>query len=188
MRFVLLACLAACTTSSGGDVGGGTPGGGVDVQATVSAVVMSTDTGDTTSEARIVLATVDSVCGDAGATPPIDRKGSRYIAIELKDVSGSTATAPTAPGTYTVYANSGSQPPKEALVLTGGFDDTCQSVDAEQAAGQSGTVVLTSASGGVFKGTFDVVLNTGGHITGSFDPVACPALQALTAASEHTCQ
>jgi hypothetical protein len=185
MRFALLACVAACTSSADG-VSGSPPGGPVDTQATVSAVVTSSDTGD--SEARIVISSTATVCADAGAMPPIDRKGSRFVTIELKDINGSTATAPTAPGTYTVYPNSGSQPPKEALVVTGGLDDTCQSVDADSASGQSGTVVLTSASGGVFKGTYDVLLNTGDHISGSFAPVACPALQALDASSQHNCQ
>lgn len=185
MRFVLLACVAACTSSADG-VSGSPPGGPVDTQATVSAVVMSSDTGD--SEARIVISSTASVCADAGATPAIDRMGSHFISIELKDVNGSTATAPAAGGTYTVYSNSGSQPPKEALVEIGALDGTCQLVDNAQASGQSGTVVLTSASGGVFKGTYDVVLNTGDHISGSFDPVACPALQSLTTTSDHDCR
>jgi hypothetical protein len=187
MRFVLLMCVAACT-SSGGDVSGTTPGGDVDIQATVSAVVTTSDGGDSSSAAHIILSTNASVCADAGATPAIDRKGSRFIAITLMDVNGSTATAPAAAGTYTIYPNTGSQPPKEALLDTGGLDDTCQLVDDEQASGQSGTVVLDSAAGGAFKGTFDVVLNTGDHITGSFDPTPCPALQALTMGSEHACQ
>ena len=76
----------------------------------------------------------------------------------------------------------------EEPLETGGLDDTCQLVDDEQASGQSGTVVLDSASGGAFKGTFDVVLNTGDHITGSFDPIPCPALQMLTTGGEHACQ
>jgi hypothetical protein len=185
MRFVLLACVAACT-SSGGDVSGTTPGDSVDVQATVSAVVTTSDGGDSSSEARIILSSSGSVCADAGAN--IDRKGSRFIAITLRDVSGSTASAPAAAGTYTIYPNTGSQPPKEALLETGGLDDTCQLVDDEQASGQSGTVVLDSAAGGAFKGTFDVVLNTGDHITGSFDPIPCPALQMLTMGGEHACQ
>lgn len=188
MRFVLLACVAACTSSSGGHVSGDTPGGSVDVQATVSAVVTMDDGGDASSEARIVLASTDSVCSDAAAMPVIDRKGARFISIELRDVSGSTSTAPAAAGTYTIYPNTGSQPPKEALLEVGALDDTCQPVDAEEASGQSGSVVLESAAGGVFSGTFDVVLNTGEHISGRFDPVACPALQALTAGVAHDCR
>lgn len=187
MRFVLLLCVAACG-SSGADVSGTTPGGSIDISATVSAVVTISDGADSTSEARIIMASNDSVCADAGAMPPIDRKGSRFIAITLRDVSGSTAAAPAAAGTYTIYPNTGSQPPKEALLDTGGLDDTCQSADDEQASGQSGSVVLESTSGGAFKGTFDVVLNTGDHITGSFDPIPCPALQSLTMGGEHQCQ
>jgi hypothetical protein len=131
-----------------------------------------------------VLSTADTACADAGATPPIERKGSRVVTITLMDVSAGVTAAPAAPGTYTIYPNSGSQPPKEALFDAVGFDDSCQSVDADAAQGQSGSVTLTSAAGGVYKGTYDVVLNTGDHATGSFDPTACPALQQVAEPSQ----
>jgi hypothetical protein len=54
--------------------------------------------------------------------------------------------------------------------------------------GQSGSVTLTKATGGVFAGSYDVVLNTGDRITGMFDPAACPALQAAASSTDdHTC-
>lgn len=45
-----------------------------------------------------------------------------------------------------------------------------------RAAGTSGTVTLTSVSGNRFSGNFDLVLDSGDHVTGSFDPEECPAL------------
>ena len=186
MRFVFLfAAVAACTSDGGGNVTGHTPGGSFDPSATVSAAVTVPDgAGGSNSEAVIVLSSESTVCGDAGAMPPIERKNSRAMNIRLMDVTNGTTAAPTAPGTYTIYPNSGSQPPKEALFDVIGVDGMCQQVDTEDAQGQSGTVTLTSVTGGVFKGSFDVTLNTGDHITGSFDPAACPALSAIAEPSQ----
>ena len=159
-----------------------------DLADSISASVTTSDgAGGSASSARIVLASTSGLCSDASATPPIDRKGQRFIAIELRDVDGATSTAPTAPGTYTIYPNTGSEPPKSASLETGGFDDTCQQVDEDAATAQSGTVTLTAITAGAFSGTFDVTLNTGGHLTGSFDPEPCTQLAAATD-TEHACR
>ena len=150
-----------------------------------AAVTISDGAGGSSGEGLIVMSSTSSVCGDAGATPPVERKSSRTVTITLLDVTGGNTAAPTAPGTYTIYSNSGSQPPKEALFDVVGLDATCQQVDADAAQGQSGSVTLTSVSGGVFTGSYDVVLNTGDHVTGSFAPTACPALQQVTAATQQ---
>ena len=166
-------------------MGGTPPGGSFEPGATVSAAVtMSDGAGGSSGEALIVLSSTASACSDAGAMPPVERKGSRAMTITLMDVTNGTTAAPTAPGTYTIYPNTGSQPPKEALLDMIGLDGTCQQVDADAAQGQSGTVTLTLVAGGVFKGSYDVVLNTGDHVTGSFDPSACPALQSITAPTQ----
>jgi hypothetical protein len=185
---------AACTSANGGDdVGGGGGGGGggegggsVDAADTVSAVVMVSDEGD--SAGRIVIASTSQLCRDVRATPPIDRKGQRFMTIDLHDVGGAATSAPTAPGTYTVYSNTGSRPAKSASIVIGAFDDSCQ-VD-ETASGQRGTVTLTMATTqGTFAGSYDVVLNTDERVTGTFNPSACPELQATVDGSvEHACQ
>jgi hypothetical protein len=164
-------------------------GGNFDLVDTISAAVTTSDgAGGTSSDARIMMASTQGLCSDAGTSPPVDRKLQRYISISLRDVSGSTTTAPSVPGTYTIYPDTGTEPPKSASLLTGAFDGDCQSNDADAAAAHSGTVTLTSTTGGVFAGTFDVVLNTGGHITGSFDPQACPQLQTAAASTAtHSC-
>jgi hypothetical protein len=188
----LLACafvtLAACSSSSGGAVSGTPPGGGFDLADSISASVTTSDgAGGTSSTARIMLASTSGLCSDASASPPVDRKLQRFITIDLADVTGGVSTAPTAPGTYTIYPNTGSVPPKEALLDTGGLDATCQPVDEDAASAQSGTVTLTTITGGTFSGTFDVTLNTGAHLTGSFDPEPCAQLAAATDV-QHSCR
>lgn len=58
-------------------------------------------------------------------------------------------------------------------------DATCQDITAQGASGTSGTVTLSSVSGNRFSGSFDLVLDSGDHVTGSFDPQECPALAKL---------
>lgn len=185
----ILACLlvaSACTTSpdgTGDDTG--QPGGGsVDVADEISATVMVDDGGDISSHALIVLASTSNLCADAGT---VDRKGQQFISIELRDVNGSTRTAPTAPGSYTIYPNTGSEPAKSASLTVGGFDNTCQLDDNLAASAQSGTVTLTSVSAGVYKGSYDVTLNNGSRLAGSFAPAACPKLATATSNDQHSC-
>ena len=183
----LAVVVVGCSSSGGGT---GQPGGSFHVADMISAAVTTSDgAGDTNGSAWIVLASTSQLCSDAGASPPIDRKGQRFIAIQLLDVNGATSTTPVAPGTYTIYPNTGSQPPHEALLTTGGIDGSCQSIDADAAAGESGTVTLASISGNVFAGSYDVVLNTGDTITGTFAPEACPALETeVSSTAAHSCE
>ncbi|HSN25222.1 MAG TPA: hypothetical protein VLT45_03020, partial [Kofleriaceae bacterium] len=46
-------------------------------------------------------------------------------------------------------------------------------VGANDAVADSGMVVLTGVSGGTFSGTFDVVMDSGDHVTGTFDAPTC---------------
>jgi hypothetical protein len=130
-----------------------------------------------------MLASTSNLCNDVGT---VDRKGQHFTTIALRDVNGAMRTAPTAPGAYTIYPNTGSEPAKSASLNVGGFDNTCQFDDDLSASAQSGTVTLTSVSGGVYKGSYDVTLNNGSHITGTFAPTACPKLATATD-GEHTC-
>jgi hypothetical protein len=184
---VVVGCTSNSTSSS---VSGDMPGGNFDLADTISASVTSSDgAGGSSSDARIVMGSTAQLCSDASASPPVDRKQQHYISIVLRDVNGAMTTAPVAPGTYTIYPDSGNQPAKSASLLTGAFDDTCQSIDDAAAAAKSGTVTLTTITGGAFAGTFDVVLSTDGHITGSFDPAPCPGLQAAaTSTAAHACK
>lgn len=188
MRSVL-ACLllaTACTSSAdpSGDDTDQTPGGGtVDAADAISATVSVSDDGGDSSHALILIASTSNLCNDVDS---VDRKGQHFISIALRDINGSTRSAPTAPGTYTIYPNTGSEPAKSASLNVGGYDNTCQLDDDLSASGQSGTVTLTSATGGVYKGSYDVTLNSGSHITGTFAPTACPKLATATD-SGHSC-
>jgi hypothetical protein len=191
MRSLVLCLIAVLgCTSNGDDAGSGQPpGGGLDAADAISATVTSSDGGDTSSVARIMLGSTSNLCADAGASPAIDRKGQHFVDIELRDVDGAMRTAPTAPGVYTIYPNTGEEPAKAASLTVGVLDDTCQVLDETYASGQSGTVMLTSVSAGVYAGSYDVVLNTGDHISGTFQPTACPQLaNALVNPDEHTCE
>lgn len=186
-----LACLllaSACVSSvdsGGGDDTGPTPGGGsVDVADEISATVTVSDEGGDSSHALIVLASTSNLCNDAGS---VDRKGQHFISIELRDVNGSTRSAPTAAGSYTIYPNTGSEPAKSASLNVGAFDNACQLDDNVAASAQSGTVTLTSVAGSVYKGSYDVTLNNGSHITGTFAPVACAKLATATSNDQHSC-
>jgi len=182
MRY--LACLLVIGCTSGGHTpgSGNLPGGSVDGDQISAVVTMDTD-----SDARILMTNTMGLCHDVSAS--IDRKGEHYVMLVLHDVTATAKTAPTAPGTYTIYPNTGSEPAKSAVLTAGGYDANCNPNDAEAAQGQSGTVALTMVSSGVFAGTYDVVLNNGGHITGSFQPEACPGAAAALANSDgHSCQ
>ncbi|HTL35914.1 MAG TPA: hypothetical protein VL326_22445 [Kofleriaceae bacterium] len=178
-----IALLMMCI-GCGGDDGTGSqlPGGNVDLKESVAANITVEDDG----RLRIVQASTTGLCADARATPPIDRQGQHFIVIELSDVGGANTTAPTAPGTYTIYPNTGTRPAKSASFVAGAFDDTCQTDDAFDGQGQSGSVVLT-AIGTRFQGTYDVVLNTDDHVTGTFDAAPCTELQAAATNQQHAC-
>lgn len=181
LAYLLFATACMSSTNGGGDDTGQTSGGDFQVADMISATVTS-DEGD--SNGLIVLASTSGLCADAGT---VDRKGQHFISIELRDVNGSTKTAPTAAGSYTIYPNTGSEPPKSASLTVGAFDNTCQLDDNVSAQAQSGTVTLTSVAGGVYKGSYDVTLNNGNHLTGTFAPTACAKLATATANDQHSC-
>jgi len=189
--FVLAVAVTGCTSSSmGGSISGQMPGGTFEPMDSISAsIAMSDGAGGTTSTAQIDVASTGHLCSDASASPPIVRKGQRYVTLNLSDVAGAMRTAPAAPGTYTIYPNSGTEPPKSASLIAGAFDSNCQPNDTDSAQAQAGSVTLTSITGGAFAGTFDVTLNTGGHITGSFEPESCAQLAtAVTSTVTPSCR
>ena len=149
---------------------------------------MDDGAGGTTSSAHIVIGSTQALCSDAGASPPIDREGEHLVVLDLRDVSGSTIAAPSAPGAYTIYPDTGSEPPHSASRAVDTLDTACQPIDSSAAAAQSGTVTLTTVANGAFSGSYDVTLNNGNHLTGNFAAQACGALQsAATSQTTHQC-
>ena len=122
------------------------------------------------SYAGILMSTVPQMCSDV--KQHINRAASTTIVMGLFDATATRIQAPTGPGTYAVTnAMSGPVVSYGALVR----DATCGVQSGTPAT--SGTVTLTSVVGDVYAGTFDVTLESGDHVTGTFSPGACPALR-----------
>lgn len=179
--------LPACG-GQGGSIGGSVHGKTLSINAAASAIVTTSGGGQTSGEAEIALSSDGSLCSDLGAN--VLRKNESGILLTLYDVDASNnSTAPTAPGTYTIYTQNGPPPPKSAVLLVNVLDDHCQDLTADEARAMSGSVTLGSVSGNVFAGSFDVMLDSGDHLTGSFAPDACPALQtAMSTSADPTCK
>jgi hypothetical protein len=67
---------------------------------------------------------------------------------------------------------------KEAILFIDSLNAQCAENANASATAVSGTVMLIAVGGGVYAGTFDVTLDSGDHITGSFNPTMCDQLQA----------
>jgi hypothetical protein len=69
-------------------------------------------------------------------------------------------------------------------------DLNCAAISNNGAKATSGTVTLTKVSGNTFAGSFDALLDSEDHITGSFSPDECPAIQSAidNSGSAASCQ
>jgi hypothetical protein len=131
------------------------------------------------SFAGVMMSTAPQICSDV--KQHIDRAGSTTIVMQLLDATATRIQAPTAPGTY-VITTTLSGPVASYGALT--RDATCGVQSGTPAT--SGTVTLTSVVGEIYAGTFDVTLESGDHVTGTFSPGACPALRQSV--GSPTCQ
>jgi hypothetical protein len=75
----------------------------------------------------------------------------------------------TAAGTYMVTDTQGSN---GAVAEANVLDASCVNVADNDVLATAGTINLTTASGGVFAGTFDLTFGAD-HVTGSFDATQC---------------
>ena len=171
--------LSACGGGSPGSVTGVIHGTSFSISDAISATI--TNPGQTGPEqsAVILMSTTSNLCADLQATP-VSHPNEKLIGIILIDVNGTTFNTPTAPGTYTIFQGSGTPPAKAASFGASVLDATCKDVPTSDATATTGTVTLSAVSGNVFSGSFDVTLDSGDHVTGSFDPEECPGLQAAT--------
>jgi hypothetical protein len=126
--------------------------------------------------AGVFLSTAPDICMDVAAR--VKRAGSTLFFISLVDATSMTASVPSAPGTYAIQST-----PSGLSSLLGSlpYDAGCNVIAAQQVKATSGTVTLTSIVGDVFAGTFDVTLDTGDRITGTFAPGGCRALDEVAA-------
>ena len=171
------ACGGGGGASAGGALNGMVHGKSITIDDAVSASVTTMTLGVTIHAAAIVMGNAKDLCADAMSNT--SHPNEEGVIILLTDINGTTFNTPTAPGTYVVYQGSGTPPAKAAFFNVSVSDATCKDVMAQDAGGMSGTVMLTSVSGNAFSGSFDLVLDSGDHVTGSFDPQECPALNTL---------
>jgi len=136
----------------------------------------------TSGSAGVVAITNNAgLCGLANSNK--EPKNSQYLILVLGDINLATGqiTAPTAPGTYSVFTT-GTPPPKAAGVTYSLTDATCQPIASAAENAISGTVTLTTANNGTYAGTFDVNMQGAAqvdHVTGGFNAANCPALAPL---------
>jgi len=179
---MLVACGGGGGGGSGGSVEGNIHGSAFSIQDAVSASV-AIDT--TLHGALIVMSSTSGLCKDA-ATNAV-HPNQKAVLITLFDVNGTTLNTPTVPGTYAIYQGSGTPPSKTASWDASVTDATCNEIDASGATATTGTVTLSGISGNTFSGSYDVVLDSGDHVTGSFDPEACPDIQKAIDSTTATC-
>ena len=129
---------------------------------------------------EIVLSSVANEC-----VPPaqqVQHPGETALLILLSDYDAASgkSTAPTTAGTYTIASTMMAH---NATVEANILDSMCLNNADNGAVAGSGTVDLTGVDGGAFSGTFDVHLDSGDHVTGSFDAPTCTE----TRNSDPTC-
>jgi hypothetical protein len=122
----------------------------------------------------VLISSANDSCADAAAR--IQPKSAAAMLITLADFDASTGapSAPAAPGSYTV---SQTTVPKQAWVGFGATDASCN--EFVSAVGASGTVTITGVSDSAYAGSFDVIFDSGDHVTGSFSASACAGLSTL---------
>jgi hypothetical protein len=182
---IVLSVLAACGGGDdAGSVSGTVHGTAISVGDSVSAAV----TVNTNQHgAAILLTSSANVCPDLMNHE--NHPNEKVVVITVYDYANLTATTPTAPGDYSIYQG-GSIPAKAASLQVLMYDTTCAPITNNGAKATSGTVKLTKVSGNTFAGTYDALLDSEDHITGSFNPTECPAIQSLldNAGSAASCQ
>ena len=166
--------------SSHNSVNGTVHGQTYSIQDAVSARLTSAPD----SLAVVALTSTNNACADAAAVTL--RANQKFAVIEMFEV-GTNKTAPTGPGTYTIYAGSGTPPVKAASWKANIEDSMCHDIVADRGSAVSGTITLTEVSGDLFAGHYDVVLDSGDHVTGEFQPEPCPEIQNASTSPTHTC-
>jgi len=177
---VLAACGNGVTSNAGNSISGTIAGQSYSIDDAVSARVTLTDgaTGQTYQIALVLMGDISDLCANLDTGNLL--KSFRGVSLEMVVVGGATPVPPSAPGTFTIDAG-----PRVASMNTIAVDAMCQPVGSAVQA-TAGTVTLSSLSGDVFKGAFDVEFG-GDHVTGHFSPEACPALQAFASGMLSGC-
>lgn len=165
--------LCGCSASEGGTAVHGTVrGNAIHIADAVSGPVHPST--DAMGYAEILLSTASDVCSDAAANT--FRPDQTTVDILLANSTPTAELVPSMTGTYMVGGG-----PLRAVVIVRSYDAQCQVAATSMSSAVSGAVNLTAITGNTFDGTFDVVLDTQDHITGSFAPTECLSLRATSA-------
>ena len=185
-----LVCAAGCGSgSAGGSFNGAVlgqsmkPADAVSSRAHVSLGPIAADVG------AIVLTDVPGLC--SRVTANTERRNGKHLVLFLADFNPQTftATAPAGPGTFDVVNPNvrGIVPLHPAVVTFGQNDSACEQIAAQSAVATSGTVKITSASGGAYSGTYTVGFETGEVVSGEFHAASCPGLATYLSTPTHSC-
>ena len=178
---VLLALVGCITSNDNGgnssSTGSATLTGTVRGQSFAPADAISVNAATTSPSGSVGAVAITSQVGLCGRiTSGQNSKNTQYLILVVGDYNTTTniTAAPSAPGTYTVYV-SGQRPAQFAGAIYQQTDSNCTVTSTLGAT--SGSVTITSASGGSFSGSFDFTLETGDHITGTFTSANCALLE-----------
>jgi len=181
LALVVLVAGCAGDDDSGGGGGGGGDGAGtvsgtingatIAVESAISANVDRTLGSSVLHYGVVIIGDTPGLCEIAASeTGPADGAflGLAATVLGTNGAGNYVGELPT-PGTYTINGQSGN-------VAFGKLNLGASGCDVPGTDVQSGTVTFTTAANGVYAGSFDVVFETGDHVTGTFDPSACTAL------------
>ena len=167
---------------------GTVPGEAMPTADSISNPATVTFTSGVTPVGAIVVSDAGSLCTRVSANR--DPRDARVLSVYLSDVNGQTGTIgpPAGTGTWPVFiVGSGSPPAHFASAAFAVNDSVCKRVAGKSASAVSGEVVLSRNVDGVYAGTYDLVFDSGDHVTGSFDSAPCRGLAAYLAANTHLC-
>lgn len=162
-RFLFVTVLGACTASSPSNSIQGTVRGVH--YAAADAIALAGD-----SLVEIVLGSEPNMC-----VPPeqqVQHPGETALLLILQshDASGQIKAA-TASGTYPVTDDS--HAPLLSTVEANVLDAQCHNNASNDSLGTAGTVTLDAIHDQTYSGSFDVTLDSGDHITGTFSAPRC---------------
>ena len=170
-RYSLALALALCACSSSGGAGSGTTvmgtlgGSAFEPKDAISYVDATTKT------AEVVLTSTPDACMDV--TNNVQRANARVVLILVSDTTA--ADTKLATGTYPTSYTSPA-PARSSAFESNVTDAQCNvSYDPPPDGTGDGSITVTSVSDTI-SGSFDVVMENGEHVTGTFHPTACPQL------------
>ncbi len=181
--------LAACGGQPPGSIHGSIRGVTYAIADAVSAYTLNTTGPFAGNYSTIWLTSHPDMCSELqrGVLPP-DLDG---VTIELGVGGLMSVDAPFNPGAFPIIAGTTPTPPMGpfALVTANVSDDTCANIAADAASATSGTVTITAVTNSqAFAGHFDIVMDSGDHVTGEFSPEACHALDTAGLGTTLACQ